>query len=82
MPVIATGSRSSADLLQEIGYPELFVSNSEELDRAMKLLADPAWRTAYVRKAQAYVEDAFGPLQSARDFYYHALSRVLEKPEC
>lgn len=82
VPVIATGSRSSADLLQEIGYPELFVSNSEELDRAMKLLADPAWRTAYICKAQAYVEDAFGPLQSARDFYYHALSKVLEKPEC
>ncbi len=81
IPVIATGSRSSAELLQVIGYPELYVSNSEELNRAMHLLNDEVWRETYVRRAQAYVEDEFGALSAARNFYTQGILRVIEPGE-
>jgi tetratricopeptide (TPR) repeat protein len=77
VPAISTGSESIAALLRDTGFSTMQVNNEMELDRAMQLLSDPAFRNDYVIRMQDVIRKRFGPASVARTFVENVLHRAL-----
>ncbi len=76
VPTISVGSSSIRTLLEEIDSPELAVTTPEELDRAVDLLSDEAYRQNFMWRAQALIETQFGDVFIARRYYESVLRHV------
>jgi hypothetical protein len=68
IPAISTGSVSIAALLRESGFPEMHVTNEQDLARAIERLGDSARREAYVARMQQVIEARFGSEAVSRSF--------------
>jgi hypothetical protein len=74
---ISTGSKSVAMLLEQSGFVEMSITNDRELDRAMELLSNPTYRSNYIARMQAIIQERFGSLAVGRYFVEGVLQGAL-----